>query len=39
MIRLESRDFEPGIDFEKLAVAAKMTADDFRERFRYVTEY
>ena len=39
MIRLESRDFEPGIDFEKLAVAAKMTPDDFRKRFRYVTEY
>ncbi len=39
MIRLEKRDFQGGIDFEKLAVAAKLPPDEFRRRFQYVTEY
>ncbi|MDO9509124.1 MAG: diphosphate--fructose-6-phosphate 1-phosphotransferase [Thermovirgaceae bacterium] len=39
MIRLEKRDFEPGIEFEKLAVAAKLSPDEFRKRFQYVTNY
>ena len=38
-IRLEKRDFEPGIEFEKLAVAAKLSPEEFRKRFQYVTEY
>ena len=39
MIRLEKQDFEPGIEFEKLAVAAKLSPDEFRRRFEYVTQY
>jgi len=39
MIRLEKKDFEPGIEFEKLAVAANLSPDEFRKRFQYVTEY
>jgi 6-phosphofructokinase 1 len=39
MIRLEKRDFQGGIEFEKLAVAAKLSPDEFRRRFQYVTEY
>jgi len=39
MIRLEKRDFEPGIEFEKLAVAAKLSPVEFRKRFEYVTNY
>jgi len=39
MIRLEKRDFEPGIEFEKLAVAAKLSPEEFRRRFEYVTWY
>lgn len=38
MIRLEKRDFEPGIEFERLAVAAKLSPEEFRKRFQYVTE-
>jgi len=38
-IRLEKRDFEPGIELDKLAVAAKMTPEEFRKRFQYVTDY
>jgi len=38
-IRLEKRDFEPGIELDKLAVAAKMTPEEFRKRFEYVTDY
>ncbi len=37
MIRLEKTDFEPGIEFEKMAVAAKLSPDAFRKRFQYVT--
>ena len=37
MIRLEEGDFEPGIEFEKLADAAKLSPEEFRERFQYVT--
>lgn len=39
MIRLEKKDFNPGIEFERLAVAAKMPPEEFRKRFQYVTEY
>lgn len=39
MIRLEKRDFQPGIEFEKLAVAAKLPPEEFRKRFQYVTEF
>lgn len=39
MIRLEKRDFEPGIEFEKLAVAAQLSPEEFRKRFQYVTDY
>ncbi len=39
MIRLEKKDFEPGIEFEKLAVAAKLSPEEFRKRFEYVTQY
>jgi len=38
MIRLEKRDFEPGIEFEKLAVAAQLSPEEFRKRFQYVTK-
>ncbi|MCE5201299.1 MAG: 6-phosphofructokinase [Synergistaceae bacterium] len=38
MIRLEKKDFKPGIEFEKLAAAAKLSPEDFRKRFQYVTE-
>jgi 6-phosphofructokinase 1 len=38
-IRLEKRDFEPGIEFEKLAVAARLSPEEFRARFEYVTDY
>ncbi len=39
MIRLEKKDFNPGIEFERLAVAAKMPPDEFRKQFQYVTDY
>ncbi|MCK9558149.1 MAG: 6-phosphofructokinase, partial [Candidatus Cloacimonetes bacterium] len=39
MIRLEKKDFEPGLEFVQLAVAARMSPDEFRERFEYVTSY
>jgi len=39
MIRLEKKDFNPGIEFERLAVAAKMPPEEFRKRFQYVTDY
>jgi 6-phosphofructokinase 1 len=39
MIRLEKRDFEPGIEFEKLAVAAGLSPEEFGKRFRYVTDF
>jgi len=39
MIRLEKKDFNPGIEFERLAVAAKMSPDEFRKQFQYVTDY
>lgn len=39
MIRLEKRDFEPGVEFVQLAVAAQMEPDEFRKRFQYVTKY
>ena len=39
MIRLEKKDFNPGIEFERLAVAAKMPPEEFRRQFQYVTNY
>ena len=39
MIRLEKKDFQPGIDFERFALAAKMSHEEFRNRFQYVTDY
>ncbi len=39
MIRLEKKDFNPGIEFERLAVAAKMPPEEFRRQFQYVTDY
>ena len=39
MIRLEKKDFEPGLEFVQLAVAAHMSPEEFRERFEYVTRY
>jgi hypothetical protein len=39
MIRLEKKDFEPGLEFVQLAVAARMSPEEFRERFEYVTRY
>ncbi len=39
MIRLEKKDFNPGIEFERLAVAAKMPPEEFRKQFQYVTDY
>jgi 6-phosphofructokinase 1 len=37
MIRLEAKDFEDPSWVEKLAVAANMTAPEFRNRFGYLT--
>ena len=39
MIRLEKSDFEPGIEFEELAVASKLSPEEFLKHFKYVTEY
>lgn len=39
MIRLEKRDFLPGIELERIAVAAGMLPEEFRKRFQYVTDY
>jgi 6-phosphofructokinase 1 len=39
MIRLEKRDFEPGIEFEKLALVAGLSPEEFGKRFRYVTDF
>ena len=39
MIRLEKKDFDPGLEFVQLAVAAHMSPEAFRERFEYVTKY
>jgi 6-phosphofructokinase 1 len=39
MIRLEKKDFEPGLEFVQLAVAAHLSPEEFRNRFEYVTTY
>ena len=36
MIRLEASDFESATQLDRLATAAKMTIDDFREEFASV---
>lgn len=37
MIRLEAKDFEDAARVEKLAAAGNLTAEEFRDRFQYLT--
>ncbi|MGI6783402.1 MAG: diphosphate--fructose-6-phosphate 1-phosphotransferase [Aminivibrio sp.] len=39
MIRLEKRDFDDDAALEKLAATAGLTPGEFRNRFKYVTEF
>ncbi|MBP7462556.1 MAG: 6-phosphofructokinase [Candidatus Delongbacteria bacterium] len=38
MIRLESDDFSPSINLDRMAMIANQTPDQFKERFQYITE-
>jgi 6-phosphofructokinase 1 len=38
MIRLEERDFDDGTELARLAAAAGLSPEEFRSRFKYVTE-
>ncbi len=39
MIRLRRDDFEPGSDLPEIARAAKMTPEQFRQRFEYLVQW